>query len=169
MWKVHKSYISVIFRSVMPTFILEIRLVLTIITGNTPKALHLLPPLYQFDLVGSHCVCSHTCTSFYPHSFHSGKKKKSMLTDSCASKICLLSRFHGYHLLWELYGGERMSLKQPVVLWGQFGWLALKCKLKRVSLCSFKVTRAWQCNVKLSSPCLYCVKYGDWQKLLVIV
>lgn len=127
------------------------------------------PPLYQFDLVGSNCVCSHTCTPFHPHSSHCG----NMLTDSCTSKNCSVSCFHGYHLLWELYGRERKrertSLRQPVVLWGQFRWLALKCKLKRASLCSFKVTRARQCNVKLSSPCLCCVRCGDWQKLLVIV
>lgn len=63
----------------------------------------------------------------------------------------------------------RTSPRQPVVLRGQFRWLALKCKLKRASLCSFKVTRARQCNVKLSLPCLCCVRCGDWQKLLVIV
>lgn len=33
--------------------------------------------------------------------------EKNMLTDSCTSKICLLSGFHGYHLLWELYAAER--------------------------------------------------------------
>ena len=69
-----------------------------------PSPPHSSPlPLHQFDLVGSNCVCSHTCTPFYPHSSHSG----NMLTDSCTSKICSLSRFHGYHLLWELYGVER--------------------------------------------------------------
>lgn len=76
---------------------------------------------------------------------------------------------------WEM---ERRSEKERegepvsgsrIVLWGQFRWLALKCKLKRASLCSFKVTRARQCNVKLSLPCLCCVRCGDWQKLLVIV
>lgn len=65
-------------------------------------------------------------------------------------------------------GGELVSGSR-IVLWGQFRWLALKCKLKRASLCSFKVTRARQCNVKLSLPCLCCVRCGDWQKLLVIV
>lgn len=138
------------------------RLVLTI-TASKPPPL----PLYQFDLVGSSRVCSHTCTPFYPHSSHSG----NMLTDSCTSKDLL-----AHSLSWlssVMYARERvrerMSLRQPVVLWGQFGWLALKCKLKRASLCSFKVTRARQCNVKLSSPCLCCVRCGDWQKLLVIV
>lgn len=82
---------------------------------------------------------------------------------------------YGYHLLSgavemeEEQDGVRTGLMQPVVLWGQFRWLALKCKLKWASLCSFKVTRARQCNVKLSLPCLCCVRCGDWQKLLVIV
>lgn len=64
-----------------------------------------LPPsLYQFDLVGSNCVCSHTCTPFYPHYSHS-----NMLTDSCTSKICSLWSFHGYHLFLKVCVRKRES------------------------------------------------------------
>lgn len=78
------------------------RLVLSTNYQHPPCSL-LSPPMYQFDLVGSNCVCSHTCTPFHPHGSH----PRSKLTDSRISKICSLSRFHGYHLLWELYGRER--------------------------------------------------------------
>lgn len=47
----------------------------------------------------------------------------------------LPSRFSRVVGVWV---GERPRLRQPAMLWGQFRWLALKCKLKRVSLCSLK-------------------------------
>lgn len=72
-------------------------------------------PLHHFDLVGSSCVCFHTCALFYPHRSHCG----NTLTDSCTSKICSLSCTHGYHML--LGDGEKeregerggTSLRQP--------------------------------------------------------
>lgn len=72
---------------IMSLLLCSTRRVLTITPFPLPLFLSL--PLYQFDLVGSNCVCSHTCTPFYTHSSHCG----NMLIDSCTSKICCILAF----------------------------------------------------------------------------
>lgn len=59
-------------------------------------------PLLRFDPVGSSCVCSHTCTPFYPHRSHYG----NTLTDSCTSKIVSLSAFMVIICCWAQRRGK---------------------------------------------------------------
>lgn len=74
-----------------------------------------------------------------PSSFSLLRKKKKKKKTLCWLTAALQrSAFMILTCCWGLRGGERPRLRQPVMLWGQFRWLALKCKLKRVSLCSLK-------------------------------
>lgn len=68
------------------------------------------------------------------------KKKKQQKKKTLCWLTAALQRsaFMILTCCWGLRGGKRPRLRQPVMLWGQFRWLALKCKLKRVSLCSLK-------------------------------